>query len=79
MTATSDPCPTPPNTIVVETSGGLLLHPLPLPAGLSPEAWLAGLPMSPEVKAGARWTLAIARPRSDSFTPTQAWAPVATA
>lgn len=65
-----------PNALAVETPSGVMLHPLPLPEGMSPEAWLALVPLAPEVRASARWTLGVAKGRSTTVEPTQPWAAV---
>jgi hypothetical protein len=65
-----------PNALAVETAAGVMVHPLPLPEGLTPEAWLARLPLAPEVRSSARWTLGVARGRATTVEPTQEWAPV---
>jgi hypothetical protein len=65
-----------PNALLLEVPDGILVHPLPLAGNVSPETWLAGLPMSAEVRAGARWTLAVSGPRQTGGEPTQPWADV---
>ena len=65
-----------PDALLLEVPAGVLIHPLPLPGRVSPEEWLAGLPLSDEVRAGARWALGLAPGRTMSGEPTQEWAPV---
>lgn len=86
LLAASEPVPKPegpqPNRLVVEgPDGSRLTQPLPLPGGLTPEAWLAQLAATaaPGWATTARWTLAVAQHRLATPTPTQEWRPVATA
>lgn len=62
----------PTHVAIVVTNGsvGLALHPLPLPGGLAPEAWVQQVAevLGPSWAATARWALVAAAGRGRAVT-----------
>lgn len=63
--------------VLIDIPGrGNIAQTLPLPGGLSPEAWVKRMAASGSVPAGSRWTVATLNRGSGGYTPKRRWRPV---
>lgn len=60
--------------VLLELPGGSrVFQTMPLPGGLSPEAWVKRMASSMRLGEGARWTIATAQRTTGGYTPKKRW------